>query len=75
MKVVPLCRNGGKTWKCFPPCLQRGTPGTRIVFSFQSGFMPNVFSGLSYRPDELRAFLNYYEVVMAERGNADFISK
>ena len=30
--------------------------------------MPNVFSGLSYRPDELRAFLDYYEVVMAERG-------
>lgn len=35
----------------------------------KSGFMPNVFSGLSYRPDELRAFLNYYEVVMAERGS------
>ena len=47
----------------------------RHLFSswFQSGFMPNVFSGLSYRPDELRAFLNYYEVVMAERGNADFM--
>lgn len=35
----------------------------------KSGFMPNVFSGLSYRPDELRAFLDYYEVVMAERGS------
>ena len=35
---------------------------------FQTSFMPNVFSGLSYRPDELRAFLDYYEVVMAERG-------
>lgn len=34
-----------------------------------SGDILNVFSALSYRPDELRAFLNYYEIVMAKRGS------
>lgn len=35
----------------------------------QAGFVPNVFKTLSYRPDELKAFIQYHDVVMAERGN------
>ncbi|KAK3581435.1 hypothetical protein CHS0354_031755 [Potamilus streckersoni] len=35
----------------------------------KTGFMPNVFKAMSYRPDELRAFINYYDIVMAERGS------
>ena len=42
---------------------------TRITeVAEKSGFVPNVFSALSYRPDELRAFLQYYDVVMGDRG-------
>ncbi|XP_033763153.1 uncharacterized protein LOC117344499 [Pecten maximus] len=35
----------------------------------KSGFMPNVFNAMSYRPDDLRCFMNYYDVVMGDRGN------
>ena len=35
----------------------------------KAGFIPNVFKTLSYRPDELKAFIQYHDVVMAERGN------
>ncbi|XP_069122063.1 uncharacterized protein [Argopecten irradians] len=35
----------------------------------KSGFMPNVFNAMSYRPDDLRCFMNYYDVVMDNRGN------
>ncbi|XP_064616440.1 uncharacterized protein LOC135480520 [Liolophura sinensis] len=36
----------------------------------KGGFLPNVFQTLSYRPDEFRAFFNYYDVLMAtDRGN------
>ncbi|XP_062588800.1 uncharacterized protein LOC134250453 [Saccostrea cucullata] len=36
----------------------------------KSGFSPNVFRAMSYRPDELRAFVQYYDAVMAvNRGN------
>ncbi|XP_048745476.1 uncharacterized protein LOC125658296 [Ostrea edulis] len=36
----------------------------------KSGFFPNVFSAMSYRPDEARAFIQYYDAVMAvDRGN------
>lgn len=35
----------------------------------KSGFAPNVFTALSYRPEELRCFINYYGVVMEPRGN------
>lgn len=38
-------------------------------YALESGDMLNVFSALSYRPDELRAFLNYFEIVMANRGS------
>ena len=31
---------------------------------FQTGFLPNVFKVLAYRPAELRAFLGYYDVLM-----------
>lgn len=33
------------------------------------GFMPNVLSSMSYRPDELRVFNDYHEVVMKLRGS------
>lgn len=35
----------------------------------KSGFTPNVFSTLSYRPAEFRAFFDYYDAVMVDRGN------
>lgn len=36
----------------------------------KSGFSPNVFRAMSYRPDELRAFMQYYDVVMGvNKGN------
>lgn len=35
----------------------------------QSGFIPNVFKVLAHRPDEFRAFFNYYDVLMdSKRG-------
>jgi uncharacterized peroxidase-related enzyme len=30
----------------------------------KSGFIPNVFLGLAHRPDEFRAFFQYYDAVM-----------
>ena len=39
-----------------------------FIVYFQIDFMPNVFSALAYRPDQLRVFLQYHEIVMAERG-------
>ncbi|XP_045201889.2 uncharacterized protein LOC123555294 [Mercenaria mercenaria] len=33
----------------------------------KSGFTPNVFSAMSYRPDEFRAFFQYYDAVMNDR--------
>lgn len=38
-----------------------------ILFELQGGFVPNVFRTLSRRPDEMRAFVNYYDVVMGNR--------
>lgn len=40
----------------------------RVFLYFQSGELINVFGSMSYRPDELRAFMNYYEIIMAKRG-------
>lgn len=37
--------------------------------SFQAGFLPNVMQCLSHRPDELRAFLNYYDILMLKENN------
>ncbi len=34
----------------------------------KTGFVPNVFRGLARRPDELRAFLAYYDALMARDG-------
>ena len=39
-----------------------------LLFLLQTGFLINVFKALSHRPAELRAFLNYHEVVMARSG-------
>ncbi|KAL3870349.1 hypothetical protein ACJMK2_038421 [Sinanodonta woodiana] len=35
----------------------------------KTGFLPNVFKAMSHHPDELRAFINYYDIVMSERGS------
>src|SRR3954452_5902807 len=34
----------------------------------KSGFIPNVFLMLAYRPDEFRAFLAYHDALMAKEG-------
>lgn len=34
----------------------------------KSGFVPNVFMALARRPDELRAFFDYYDAVMLREG-------
>ncbi|XP_052790133.1 uncharacterized protein LOC128224356 [Mya arenaria] len=41
----------------------------------KSGFTPNVFSTLSYRPAEFRAFFNYYDIVMEDRGSLTMADK
>lgn len=38
-------------------------------YTLKSGELINVFGSMSYRPDELRAFMNYYEIIMAKRGS------
>ena len=45
-----------------------------VAIIFQSGEITNVFSALSYRPEELRAFLDYHEITMTKRGNVIIIS-
>ena len=45
-----------------------------LLWLFQTGFLINVFKALSHRPAELRAFLNYHEVVMARRGKIPVLS-
>ncbi|XP_013383535.1 uncharacterized protein LOC106153931 [Lingula anatina] len=35
----------------------------------KSGFLPNVFKALAYRPDEFRAFFSYYDAVMNREGS------
>ena len=35
----------------------------------KSGFIPNVFLALGHRPDELRAFFNYHDVIMERDSN------
>lgn len=37
--------------------------------NLQAGFLPNVLRCLSHRPDELRAFLNYYDILMLKDNN------
>jgi uncharacterized peroxidase-related enzyme len=40
---------------------------TRIVaIQEKTGFVPNVFMTLAHRPDELRAFFNYHDVLMEQ---------
>ena len=34
----------------------------------KSGFVPNVFMALARRPDELRAFFDYYDALMMREG-------
>src|SRR5919109_4850332 len=34
----------------------------------KSGFVPNVFLGLAYRPDEFRAFFAYHDALMEKDG-------
>lgn len=38
-------------------------------YALRSGEITNVFSALSYRPEELRAFLDYHEITMTKRGS------
>jgi uncharacterized peroxidase-related enzyme len=38
----------------------------------KSGFVPNVFRALAHRPDELRAFMDYHDILMAK---SDGLSK
>ncbi len=35
----------------------------------KSGFIPNVFLALAYRPDEFRAFMAYHDALMEKPGN------
>jgi len=35
----------------------------------KSGFVPNVFLALAWRPDEFRAFFAYHDALMDRRGN------
>jgi hypothetical protein len=35
----------------------------------KSGFIPNVFLALAYRPDEFRAFFAYHDALMGKPGN------
>ncbi len=37
---------------------------TMYEISEKSGFIPNIFLALSYRPDEFRAFFSYHEAIM-----------
>lgn len=34
----------------------------------KSGFVPNIFRALGHRPDELRAFMDYHDVLMEREG-------
>jgi 4-carboxymuconolactone decarboxylase len=43
---------------------------TRILaVQEKSGFVPNVFLVLAYRPDEFRAFFAYHDALMEKKGN------
>ncbi|XP_020911616.1 uncharacterized protein LOC110249378 [Exaiptasia diaphana] len=44
-------------------------PTYHINVFLQAGFLPNVLRCLSHRPDELRAFLNYYDILMLKENN------
>lgn len=48
-----------------PEDLQKRLKG----YALENGDIVNVFSALSYKPDELKVFLDYYEVVMANKGS------
>src|SRR6201993_4664795 len=39
-----------------------------IAVQEKSGFVPNVFLGLAYRPDEFRAFFAYHDALMEKPG-------
>ena len=45
-----------------------------VFILFQAGFVPNVFKTLSHRPEEMRAFVNYYDVVMSGRENGRLLN-
>lgn len=45
------------------------------MYAFQSGFTPNVFGAMSYRPDEFRAFFMYYDAVMNDRPGGNYLNK
>jgi uncharacterized peroxidase-related enzyme len=40
-----------------------------LVIQEKSGFVPNVFLAMAHRPDELRAFFAYHDVLMEREGN------
>jgi uncharacterized peroxidase-related enzyme len=35
----------------------------------RSGFVPNIFLGLAYRPDEFRSFFAYHDAILERKGN------
>src|SRR6187549_1885288 len=56
----------------FPvPSLQAMPPDIReriLAVQEKSGFVPNVFLSLAYRPDEFRAFFAYHDALMEKDG-------
>ena len=60
------------TAKRFPPppstsCRKTSAPASSAVQE-KSGFVPNVFLTLAYRPDEFRAFFAYHDALMEKEG-------
>ena len=50
-----------------PPALEKLPPDIReriVAVQEKSGFVPNVFLTLAYRPDEFRAFFAYHDTLM-----------
>lgn len=41
----------------------------------QTGFIPNVFLTLARRPDEFRAFFDYYQAIMSREANLSLAEK
>jgi len=53
------------------PRLEDMAPDIRercLTVQEKAGFVPNVFYALAHRPDEFRAFCNYYDVLMEKDG-------
>lgn len=70
-QTVPYLLSENKDFSRYPVPLLDVLPDdlqTRIKdVTEKSGFTPNVFSAMSYRPEEFRAFFMYYDAVMNDR--------